>query len=70
MSFVMSFTFNAVEICAALHSLFLIGLLQGSGCGMLTIMMMMIMMMMMMIISEMIKINIFSGMKNEGLKNS
>ena len=69
MSFVMSFTFNAVEICAALHSLFLIGLLQGSGCGMLTIMMMMIMMMMM-IISEMIKINIFSGMKNEGLKNS
>ena len=69
MSFDMSFTFNAVEICAALHSLFLIGLLQGSGCGMLTIMMMMIMMMMM-IISEMIKINIFSGMKNEGLKNS
>ena len=69
MSFVMSFTFNAVEICAARHSLFLIGLLQGSGCGMLTIMMMMIMMMMM-IISEMIKINIFSGMKNEGLKNS
>ena len=69
MSFVMSFTFNAVEICAALHSLFLIGLLQGSGCGMLTIMMIMIMMMMM-IISEMIKINIFSGMKNEGLKNS
>ena len=69
MSFVMSFTFNAVEICAALHSLFLIGLLQGSGCGMLTIMMMMIMMMMM-IISEMIKINIFSGTKNEGLKNS
>ena len=42
MSFVVSFTFDAVELCAALCSLSLIGLLQGSGWGMMTIMMMMV----------------------------
>ena len=63
----MSFTFNVVELCVALCSLSLIGLLQGSGCecGMMTIMMMM------MVIIGMMKINLFSGemvIKNEGLK--
>ena len=42
MLFVVSFAFNVVELCAALCSLFLIDLLQGGGCGMMTIMMMMV----------------------------
>ena len=48
----MSFTFNAVELCVALCSLSLNGLLQGSGCecSMMTTMMMMVIIGMMKII--------------------
>ena len=53
MSSGMSFTFNAVELCVALCSLSLIGLLQGCcGCCMMTIMM---------VIIGMMKINFLSG---------
>ena len=45
MSSSMTFTFNAVELCVALCSLPLIGLLQGSGCCIMTIMMVIIGMM-------------------------
>ena len=59
MSSVVSFTFNAVELCVVLCSLSMIGLLQGGG--MMTIMMMIV-------IIGMIKINFSSGMKNERIK--
>ena len=48
----MSFTFNTVELCVALCSLSLIGLLQGSRCCMMTIMM---------VIIGMVKIDFLSG---------